>query len=141
MNTGTIAKAQAASNATGTSSTSANTTTKTTSQLNLNTFINLLVAELQHQDPTQPMKDTDYMSQLSNLGTLNALEDLQKNSTISQGTTLLGKTVQGSATDGSIVTGTVTRSWSSDGKYYVTVHDGTKNTDTDIELKTVSSVK
>lgn len=75
--------------------------------LDYDTFLKLLVAEMQNQDPTEPMDSTEYISQLASFSNVeqtiqtNArLEDLLKSSSIAQAGSLIGRSVTSS--DGSI---------------------------------------
>ena len=58
----------ASTNSTGNAA--ASNTSASTNGLNPNDFMSLLVAEIQNQDPTQPMDPTTFMSQLVNLNQL-----------------------------------------------------------------------
>jgi len=75
--------------------------------LDYDTFLKLLVAEMQNQDPTEPMDSTEYISQLASFSNVeqtiqtNArLEDLLKSSSIAQAGSLIGRSV--SSSDGSV---------------------------------------
>lgn len=75
--------------------------------LDYDTFLKLLVAEMQNQDPTEPMDSTEYISQLASFSNVeqtiqtNArLEDLLKSSSIAQAGSLIGRSVTSS--DGSV---------------------------------------
>lgn len=64
------------------------------------TFLRLLVAEMQNQDPTQPMDSTEYVAQLANFSNVEQgvqmnekLDQLLKYSELSQAANLIGKTV------------------------------------------------
>jgi flagellar basal-body rod modification protein FlgD len=46
------------------------------SQLGLEDFMNLLVTELTHQDPTKPMENTDLATQISQFATVSGIGDL-----------------------------------------------------------------
>jgi len=62
-------------------------------------FFRLLVAQLQHQDPLQPLEDKDFIGQLAQFSTLEQVQRLND----SQALTLLGRTVQalcGTGADG-----------------------------------------
>ncbi|MFN8644398.1 MAG: flagellar hook capping FlgD N-terminal domain-containing protein [Candidatus Binatia bacterium] len=50
-------------------------TKKTEDALGRNAFLNLLVTQLQHQDPTQPQADGEFLAQLA---TFSQLEQLQQ---------------------------------------------------------------
>ncbi len=74
--------------------------------LNVNTFISLLVSELQNQDPTQPMSSSDMFNQMSQLGQMQGISQLNSNAQMQEAQSLVGKTITSSATDST--TGTVT---------------------------------
>jgi flagellar basal-body rod modification protein FlgD len=81
--------------------------TSVPSTVNYNQFLQLLVAELKNQDPTNPTDPTQFMSQLASFSSVE--QQVRTNSTLesllsSQATSLLGRTVTSS--DGS-VSGTV----------------------------------
>ena len=59
-----------AANTNGTSSSSSSSSAASMNGMNPNDFMTLLVAEIQNQDPTQPMDPTTFMSQLVNLNQL-----------------------------------------------------------------------
>jgi flagellar basal-body rod modification protein FlgD len=81
--------------------TAARTTARTDkSQMDYDAFLQLLIAEMQHQDPTEPMKSSEYMAQFASFSSVeqaiktNAkLDTLLTNSALSQVDALLGKTV------------------------------------------------
>jgi flagellar basal-body rod modification protein FlgD len=56
--------------ANGNGNSTSNTSSASMNGLNPNDFMTLLVAEIQNQDPTQPMDPTTFMSQLVNLNQL-----------------------------------------------------------------------
>jgi flagellar basal-body rod modification protein FlgD len=65
-------------------------------------FINLMVTQLQHQDPTQPASNSELLSQMSNIGQLESSTQLQTTLTsmtlqnsIGAASSLIGKSVQG----------------------------------------------
>lgn len=77
--------------------------------VNYNQFLQLLVAELQHQDPTSPTDPTQYMSQLASFSTVE--QQVQTNSTLdallsAQASTMIGKSVTSAdgTTSGIVVT-------------------------------------
>lgn len=63
-------------------------------------FLQLLVAQLQNQDPLNPMSPTDFMSQLAQLSTVQGIQQMNTNFSsmllmqgLTQGTNLIGKNV------------------------------------------------
>jgi len=91
----------ALSTATNANSSSGQTQRKVT--LNQEDFLNLLITQLQNQDPTAPMDSTQMASQMAQFSTLNALNDIstslqnlnasQATLTTLQASSLIGKTV------------------------------------------------
>ncbi len=80
--------------------------------LDSDAFLQLLVAQLENQDPTKPMDSTEYLAQLAtyanveqNTKTNDKLDQVLAAVSVSQAGTLLGRTV--TSPDGS-VSGTVT---------------------------------
>ena len=91
-----------------TSSTSTSSTTASTDSntVDYNTFLQLLVTELQNQDPTSPTDPTQYLSQLASFSavgqsvqTNSKLDTMITSSALSQAETAIGKTV--TSADGS----------------------------------------
>lgn len=104
----------AALNSIGNVSTMAGTQqTNSNNGMNEQDFLQLLITELQNQDPTNPLDPTDEASQLAQFSSLQATNNLDsafsqfsQMSELTQGATLIGKTV--SVTSGNnTVTGTV----------------------------------
>jgi len=103
----------------GTSSTTGGNTVSSTDQgfnaLTSNDFMKLLITELQNQDPTQPMDNSQLLTQLSQMRNLQASVDLDTTLTslttsqqLNSGASFLGKTVAGNDANNNSVTGTVT---------------------------------
>jgi flagellar basal-body rod modification protein FlgD len=73
-------------------------------------FFKLFLAQLQHQDPTKPLDDQQMLGELaqfSMIDTLSAVEKSLSGQQLAQGSSLIGKQVQGMATDGKTLTGVV----------------------------------
>lgn len=106
------------------------------------TFLKLLIAQLQNQDPTDPLDSDQLLSQISEMRNLQASIELQTaldNLTLSQqlagSTAFIGKTVTALVGDEEIeVSGVVDRVQMRDGKAFLSV-DGTE-----VELSDVVSV-
>jgi flagellar basal-body rod modification protein FlgD len=65
---------------TGTTGTQTNTNTAaatTTKSLGRDAFLNLLVTQLQHQDPMQPQADGEFIAQLAQFSSLESLQQMQ----------------------------------------------------------------
>jgi flagellar basal-body rod modification protein FlgD len=78
----------AANNSTDTSNT--NSTKNIDSGLGQNAFLQLLVTQLQHQDPLQPQDDTQFLAQLAQFTSLEQLTNI--NTSLQQLVTLAGGT-------------------------------------------------
>ena len=104
-------------------------------------FLKILVTQLTHQDPTQPMEDREFIAQMAQFSSLEQMQNLNKEFSrvadliaLSQATTLIGKTVDVAVSEGkdsagreilSLVTGRVAEVTGGsspqlyiDGKYY-----------------------
>lgn len=85
-------------NTTNTSAnTSANTNAASTANVDYQSFLKLLVAQMQNQDPTAPMDATQYVSQLATFSqveqtiqTNNKLDSLLQSSVLSQAGNIIG---------------------------------------------------
>jgi len=85
---------------TSTSSTSSSSSSTATPTVNYNEFLQLLISELQNQDPTQPTDPTQYMSQLASFSqveqqvqTNTSLSAMLTSSSLSQADSVIGKSV------------------------------------------------
>jgi flagellar basal-body rod modification protein FlgD len=95
-----------AASTTAASSSSTNSSAGVNGTLNYNEFLNLLVAQLKNQDPTNPADPTTFVSQLASFSSVeqqvnanSKLDSLLTQTAISQAGSLIGKTVTSS--DGS----------------------------------------
>ena len=69
------------------------------SGLGQNAFLQLLVTQLQHQDPLQPQDDTQFLAQLAQFTSLEQLTNI--NTSLQQLVTLAGGTASSSSTSNS----------------------------------------
>jgi flagellar basal-body rod modification protein FlgD len=77
-------------------------------------FINMMITQLQNQDPLEPAKNEELLAQMSQIGQLQSSTDLQTSlksmvlqNQIGSSATLIGKMVQGLGTDNSPINGVV----------------------------------
>jgi len=97
--------------------TTSSTNTVQSSNYNLTTsdFINMMITQLQNQDPTDPVKNSDLLAQMSQIGQLQSTSDLETSlksftlqNALSSAGSLIGKSVQGLDTNGAPISGLVT---------------------------------
>jgi flagellar basal-body rod modification protein FlgD len=79
-----------------------------TQTLNQQDFLNLLVTELQNQDPMNPMSDTDFIAQMAQFSTLQQSQQTYQSISEMQASNLIGATVNATTTGGGTDTGVVT---------------------------------
>ncbi len=75
-------------------------------------FLTMLITELQNQDPTQPVSNSDILQQLSEMESLQSnvqlnstLTNLSNNQQISSGASFLGKVVSGTDANNNPING------------------------------------
>ncbi|MGI6578180.1 MAG: flagellar hook assembly protein FlgD [Eubacteriales bacterium] len=61
------------------------------STVNFDDFLNLMIAQLQNQDFTNPVDDAEYMAQLAQLSMVRQMQDISQSSLRSYAASLLGK--------------------------------------------------
>jgi len=90
-----------------TANSSSNSSAASKTSVDYNSFLKLLVTQMQNQDPTQPMDATQYVSQLATFSNVeqavqmnSKLETLIANSSLSQAEGWIGRTL--TSADGSI---------------------------------------
>ena len=131
----------------GTNSTSNNSTDETKQQgfagLNSDTFLKLLMVQLQNQDPLNPTSNEDLLNQLSAMRSLQAnieitdtLNSITSNQQLATAAGFLGKTVLASDEDGEDVTGVVTSAYTREGVSYLGI-----NGQVEVRLSDVQAVK
>ena len=92
-------------------------------------FLKLFVAQLQHQDPMNPMNDSEFMSQMASFSTLEQVSNMAAANERASNVGLIGRTVtyKDSKTN-ELHTGTVEKVTTKDGKQSLTV-DGIAGVD------------
>jgi len=78
---------------TGTTGTSNTSSSGSTGALNMDDFLQLLVAQLKNQDMYNTMDDSEYMAQMAQFSMLQAITDMSELSMTSYGVSLIGKEV------------------------------------------------
>lgn len=93
------------------------------STLDKDAFLQLLAVEMQNQDPLEPTSNTEYMSQLAQFSSLEAMQNLEATNIITQAMSLTGSYVIMNTTDaaGNVnqVAGLVDYVTVTDGKAYL----------------------
>lgn len=84
--------------------------------INQDTYLQLLVAQIQNQNPLEPVSDTEFIGQLTSFNQLSSLQSLNTNFSemlkfqqLGQGANLIGKSVEYTDGNGTAQTGTVNR--------------------------------
>jgi flagellar basal-body rod modification protein FlgD len=91
-------------------------------------FLQLLVAQLQNQDPLDPVTSQDFITQLSTLNSVQGLQNLNtsfseslKLQQLTQGANLIGKTINYTPVGGAPTTGQVSSVTAQNGQFVLTV--------------------
>ena len=107
-------------------------TVRENSLLSQEEFFDIMIAELTHQDPLEPMDNREFLSQLTQLQSLDVLsrladgiESLILGQQISSAGALIGRDVSGVTNGGTLVTGTVERVIVEDGVVFLGIGDAT----------------
>lgn len=105
--------------------------TAATSQSVRNEFLTLLVTQLRHQDPLEPVQQQDFLSQLAQFSTLEGIEGLNSNFSamlamqqLTQGAQLVGRAVVFNGPSG-LEQGTITSVLLDDDQLSVVIDGGT----------------
>ena len=83
----------ATSGTTGTTGNTSTTTVTKTTDLGKDDFLKLLVAQLQSQDPLNPMEDKEFISQMAQFTSLEQMKNVSNAVQITQATSYIGKQV------------------------------------------------
>jgi flagellar basal-body rod modification protein FlgD len=139
----TIASTNTASLLTGasTSNSSGGTNRSSFGSLTANDFMKMLITELQTQDPTQPMKNENLLTQLSTMRNLqanvelsDAMQSITTNQQLATAANFIGKLVAGTDDQSNPITGKVDRAFLNNGTAYVGIGN------TQLALSNVSTV-
>ena len=117
------------------------TTTTASSQVSQNQFLQLMVKQLQSQDPLNPTDSGQMLAQLAQFSTLSGMEQLNASFSdmlslqqITQGSNLIGKEVSYTDSSGAAATGAVQSVGVTDGKVTLSVNN------TSVALSNVTGV-
>lgn len=117
------------------------------SQLDMKSFLTLLTQQMTHQDPTQPMSNSDFFAQVAQLGQVQGMDKLNSASEIQQIQNMMGKQVtavqpmtQSTTGRDNLVTGIATSLVIKDGVRYVSLRQ-TDGSDVQVQLSSVQSVQ
>jgi len=93
-------------------------------------FMQMLITQLQNQDPTEPLGNEELLNQLSTMRNLQSdieltetLEAITSNQQLATASTFLGKTVTGTTRQNNDVIGVVERAFLRDGVAHVSIGD------------------
>lgn len=99
-------------------------------------FLQLLVAEMQYQDPLEPQSNTDYVAQFAQFSQVEAMQNMQLTYQQNLGSDLVGKPVimkaQSTTGEENYVTGRVEYVQNKDSKVYLSI-DGSMYDINDLE--------
>ena len=128
------------------SATSTTTSDNSIASLDPDAFLELLIAELQNQDPLAPMETSEMLQQISLIGEISstnslidALDTVTIGQNLSTASSLIGKSISAIDSDGYVVEGVIDRvsiEVDDDDNRSVLVHIG----DSSINLENISDV-
>jgi flagellar basal-body rod modification protein FlgD len=103
-------------------------TTTGISGLNTDQLLQLLVSQLQNQDPLNPVTNQDLFNQITSLNSVTSLNSLNANFSqmlqlqqLTQGADLIGKTVDYTAPDGTQASGAVSAVTVQNGQFVLSI--------------------
>ncbi|QUI25716.1 hypothetical protein HZI73_13440 [Vallitalea pronyensis] len=119
--------------------------TDTRNDLDKDAFLNLLVKQMQYQDPLNPTKNEQFLAQMAQFSSLEQMQNMNKGVSISQAYTLMNKEVFGTVLDPNTnkvnpVAGMVTGVFMQNGKVFLKVKMPDVETPVDLQLEKVEAV-
>ena len=112
------------------------------SEMGKDQFLQLLVTQLQNQDPLKPMEDKEFIAQMAQFSSLEQIQNLVKATELQQATTMIGQVVKAEVTgdDGAeLVYGRVISAKMDKSVTYLTLDNGREIKSSD--AKTVLSLE
>lgn len=116
-------------------------------EVDADVYLKLLTVQLQQQDPTNPMADSDLQSQISQLADMNTQKDMRdqltamnNNMNTLNAATMIGKSVSATSTDGGTVQGTVLGVTKGTSGYSLSIKDEKSGTVQTADFSTVTSI-
>ncbi|MGB8955265.1 MAG: flagellar hook capping FlgD N-terminal domain-containing protein [Tumebacillaceae bacterium] len=103
-------------------------------EMDRDAFLKILITQLQNQDPTQPMQDREFISQMAQFSSLEQMSKVSQTNSMMLGAQLIGNTVSYRGEDNELLTGDVTGVEKSGGLVYVLIGDKK------IDLNSVESI-
>lgn len=73
--------------------------TRNPGELGKNDFLQLLITQVQHQDPLEPLSDTDFIAQMAQFSALEQMQNLNNSFAMSKAFGMIGRYVVGQMTD------------------------------------------
>jgi flagellar basal-body rod modification protein FlgD len=105
--------------------------------LGKNDFLKILVAQLQNQDPTKPMEDTQFIAQMAQFSSLEQMQNVSKTSSFQQATLSIGSDVKAKVTNGNegqeLVYGRIVGVQQKGDTIYLSLDDGRQIKDSDVD--------
>ena len=121
-------------------STASAVTTATNDELGKDAFLKLLIAELSNQDPTNPIEDREFISQMATFSTLEQMQNMNKTlesmaeANKFSAVNYIGKAVAFTNDEGKQVPALVNAVWFENGKTILDTSEG------DVELEKVEGI-
>lgn len=110
--------------------------------VSMDDFLTLMVAQLKNQDFMKPMDDTQYVTQLAQISSMQQMEEMAYNAKTTYATSLVGKTVQAAkftvAGEMKTTEGIVNKVSLLDGKFVIYVNGEPYGMDELMEVKTTA---
>ena len=103
-------------------------------EMDRDAFLKILITQLQNQDPTQPMQDREFITQMAQFSSLEQMNKVSQTNSMMLGAQLIGNTVTYRDGSNELLTGDVTGVEKSGGLVYVLIGDKR------IDLNSVESI-